>query len=120
MVTRGKAGERQAIESRNAALSSQFTTRLEGLREYPGQFGPLAVQGQPGNQWFVAGQAGLKISIDHDGWYRVTQSQASFAGFNPVVDIKNLSVFADGVEIAIKTSKASGQFTSGDYLELRL
>jgi hypothetical protein len=116
-VTRGKPGERQAIEAASAALSRQPAAVLQGLRDYPSQSVPLAVLGQPGNQWFVAGQAGLKIQIDHEGWYRVTQQQASSAGFNPVVDIMNLSVFADGVEIAITTSKASGQFTNGDYLE---
>jgi hypothetical protein len=117
VVTRGKLGERQAIEANNAAFSRQSSEKLEGLREFPGEFGTLAVQGQPGNQWFVAEQTGLKIRIDHDGWYRVTQTQASSTGFNPVVDIKNLSLFADGVEIAITTSKSSGPFSSGDYIE---
>ena len=69
------------------------------------------------DQWNVAGQTGLKISIKSDGWYRVTQQQMSTTGFIPTVDIRYLSLFADGREVAIGTSKDVGQLTSGDYIE---
>jgi len=111
-VSRGRPGETQ-----QQAVSGSSTVS-PGLKEYPAALtASEAVQSSPGNQWVVAGRSALKIQIDHDGWYRVTQPQMSSAGFNPVVDIRNLSVFADGLEIAIKTSKASGTLTTGDYLE---
>jgi len=73
--------------------------------------GPLA------DQWAVAAQPGLKIYIKSDGWYRVTQQQMVGAGFNPTVDVRNLMLFADGQEVAIRTSTSGGQFSSGDYFE---
>ncbi|MCU1265033.1 MAG: hypothetical protein JWM21_1351 [Acidobacteria bacterium] len=69
------------------------------------------------DQWNVAAQAGLKISIKSDAWYRVTQPQMAAAGFSPIVDIRNLSLFADGIELAIGTSKDVGPVTGADYIE---
>ena len=69
------------------------------------------------DQWAIAAQPGLKIDIKRDGWYRVTHAQSLAAGFNPVVDVKNLRLFGDGQEVAILTSKPGGQFGSGDYFE---
>jgi hypothetical protein len=69
------------------------------------------------NQWAVAAQTGLKITIRRDGWYRVTQAEMATAGFNPVVDIRNLRLFNDGQELAINTSQAAGPFGSSDYIE---
>jgi len=69
------------------------------------------------DQWVIASKFGLKIYIKSDGWYRVTQQQMVAAGFNPSVDIKNLSLYNDGKELAILTNKDVGQFVSGDYIE---
>ncbi|HKB65145.1 MAG TPA: C25 family cysteine peptidase [Pyrinomonadaceae bacterium] len=68
-------------------------------------------------QWEIAAQTALKISINKDGWYRVTQPQMVAAGFNPVVDIRNLQLFVDANEVAINTNQLSGQFGSSDYIE---
>jgi len=68
-------------------------------------------------QWEIASQTALKIAINKDGWYRVTQPQMVAAGFNPVVDIRNLRLFVDGNEVAINTSQLRGQFGSADYIE---
>jgi hypothetical protein len=68
-------------------------------------------------QWEIAAQTALKISINKDGWYRVTQPQMVAAGFNPVVDIRNLQLFVDANEVAINTSQLSGHFGSSDYVE---
>lgn len=69
------------------------------------------------DQWAIAAQPALKIDIKIDGWYRVTHAQSTAVGFNPAVDIKNLRLYGDGQEIAILTSKSSGQFIAGDYFE---
>lgn len=69
------------------------------------------------DQWAIAGQAGLKIGIKKDGWYRITKVQMAAAGFDPTVEIRNLRLFVDAQEIAINTSHQSGPFASGDYIE---
>jgi hypothetical protein len=68
-------------------------------------------------QWEIAAQTALKIAINKEGWYRVTQLQMVAAGFNPVVDIRNLRLFVDGNEVAINTSQLTGPFGSSDYIE---
>jgi hypothetical protein len=68
-------------------------------------------------QWAIAAQTALKIAINKDGWYRVTQPQMVAAGFNPSVDIRNLQLFVDANEVAINTSQQTGQFGSSDYIE---
>lgn len=68
-------------------------------------------------QWAVAAQVALKIRIKTDGWYRVTQAQMTSAGFSPTVDVRNLALFGDGEEYAIRTSKATGLLGAGDYIE---
>ena len=78
---------------------------------------PVVAKGTLENQWAIAAKPGLKISINKDGWYRVTQQAMSAAGFNPTVDIRNLRLFADGQEVAINTSQAIGPFGSSDYIE---
>jgi hypothetical protein len=68
-------------------------------------------------QWAIAAKTALKIAINKDGWYRVTQPQMVAAGFNPSVDIRNLQLFVDANEVAINTSQQTGQFGSSDYIE---
>jgi hypothetical protein len=87
-------------------------------KQYPAApNGPTSLNGQIEDQWAVAAQPGLKIYIKKDGWYRVTQQQMVGAGFNPTVDVRNLMLFADGQEVAIRTSTSADQFSSGDYFE---
>jgi hypothetical protein len=69
------------------------------------------------DQWAIAGKPGLKIHIKRDGWYRVTQQQMAAAGFSPTVDVRNLQLFTDGREVAIRTSKDVGQYIGGDFIE---
>ncbi len=77
----------------------------------------MSVNGPIEQQWEVASQPGVKISIKRDGWYKVTQQQIAATGFNAVVDIKNLRLFADGREVELLTSKSAGPFGSGDSFE---
>jgi hypothetical protein len=86
-------------------------------KSYPRGETPVLPEGQIEDQWAIAAQPGLKISITKDGWYRVTQQQSVAAGFNPTVDIRNLRLFNNGRELAILTNRPGGQFSSGDYIE---
>ncbi|MBC8032045.1 MAG: hypothetical protein H7Z16_18320 [Pyrinomonadaceae bacterium] len=69
------------------------------------------------DQWSIAAQAGVKIAIRKDGWYRVTQPQMAAVGFNPAVDVRNLQLFTGGQEVAISTSQSGGLFGPADYIE---
>lgn len=40
----------------------------------------------------------VKISVESEGWYHVTQQQLVAAGFNPQWNARNLQLFAEGVE----------------------
>ena len=77
----------------------------------------ISFNGPQEDQWFVASQPGVKISIKQDGWYKATYDQIAATGFNTAIDIKNLQLFADGREVPILTSKATGTFSSGDSFE---
>jgi Peptidase family C25 len=102
------AGTQDSNAGNSPAAQREFPTAMDQ---------PEAIAGQLQDQWAVAAKAGLKIYINHDGWYRVTQQQMTAAGFTPTTDVRNLSLFGDGREVAIVTSKAIGQFGSGDYIE---
>lgn len=78
---------------------------------------PNSGNGTIATQWEIAAQTALKIAVNKDGWYRVTQPQMVAAGFNPVVDIRNLRLFLSANEVAINTSQLTGRFGSGDYIE---
>ncbi len=112
----GSPGFREATGS----IASESVQVPQHVSEYPTSLAMTQAQLPEGaieNQWAVAAQTALKIQIKSDGWYRVTQEQMAAAGFNPTVDIRNLSLFGDGQDITIRTSKGTGQLTSGDFIE---
>ncbi len=86
-------------------------------KQFPAGANVVTPSGPIEDQWNVAAQPSLKISIKSDGWYRVTQQQMAATGFASATDIANLALFSDGREVAILTSKDVGQFSSGDYIE---
>jgi len=87
-------------------------------KEYPTATGALlSSEGSREDQWVIASQTALKIAVKKDGWYRVTQQQMVAAGFDPVVDIANLRLFLNARELAIRTSRTTGQFANGDFIE---
>ncbi len=73
---------------------------------------PAAIQ----DQWGIVAQAGLKIGVKQDGWYRVTQPEMIAAGFAPT-EAANLRLFVDAREVPIEVSKGSGPLTANDFLE---
>src|SRR5256885_14915509 len=69
------------------------------------------------DQWLLANQPALKIGVRTAGWYRITQAEMAAAGFDTSVDSRNLRLFVNAVEIAIRVSRAGGALSSADYLE---
>ncbi|HKE58366.1 MAG TPA: C25 family cysteine peptidase [Pyrinomonadaceae bacterium] len=59
----------------------------------------------------------IKLSVDHDGWYRVTQPQLVAAGLDPNGDARLLQLFVDGAEVPIELSTNGTQLSAGDSLE---
>ena len=100
---------RSRTEAGSVARVDEYPTLAGTQTQLPN--GPIDVQ------WGIAAQTALKIQVKSDDWYRVTQQQMSAAGFNPTADIRNLSLFVNGQEIAIRTSKGAGQLIPGDYIE---
>jgi uncharacterized repeat protein (TIGR01451 family) len=57
----------------------------------------------------AAGPA-VKIYVDHEGWYRITQPQLVAAGFDPRVSARSLHLYAEGIEQPIRVTGATGIF----------
>jgi uncharacterized repeat protein (TIGR01451 family) len=58
----------------------------------------------------LAAQPAVKIFVDHEGWYRVTQPQLAAAGLNPNVQAASLHLFAEGAEQPIRVTGAASGF----------
>ncbi|MDX6528340.1 MAG: hypothetical protein QOH41_630 [Blastocatellia bacterium] len=98
-----------------AAAQAAATTQTggpAGVFEKP-PIAPAAIQ----DQWAIAAQAGLKIGVKQDGWYRVTQPEMVAAGFDVSADARNLRLFVDGTEAPIEVSRSGGPLTANDFLE---
>ena len=50
----------------------------------------------------LAAKSGIKILVDHEGWYRVTQPQLLAAGLRPNANSNSLHLYAEGVEQPIR------------------
>ncbi len=49
----------------------------------------------------IVSKAAIKISVQQEGWYKVTQPELVAAGLNPGADARTLQLFVDGQEQAI-------------------
>jgi uncharacterized repeat protein (TIGR01451 family) len=65
----------------------------------------------------LADHAAVKISVEQEGWYRVTFAQLFAAGLNPNVDTPSLHLFAEGIEQPILINRASGPASPNDTIE---
>jgi endonuclease/exonuclease/phosphatase family metal-dependent hydrolase len=57
----------------------------------------------------LAGQPAVKISVNHEGWYRVTQPELVRAGLDPKVNPRLLQLYVDGREQPIFITGKNGQ-----------
>jgi hypothetical protein len=65
----------------------------------------------------LAALPAVKILIDHEGWYRVSQPQLTAAGLPPNVDARSLHLYAEGVEQPIRITGAGAEFGPGSAIE---
>ena len=56
----------------------------------------------------LAAQKAVKISVNHEGWYRVTQPELVRAGIDPKVDPRMLQLYVDGKESPIFIAGKNG------------
>ena len=66
----------------------------------------------------IAAQQAIKLSVDQEGWYRVTQPELIAAGLDQPIDPRMLQLSAGGQEqhIIVK-GEEDGQFDSSDAIE---
>lgn len=55
-------------------------------------------------QSMIAAQNGVKIFVNHDGWYRVSAEQLQTSGFDINSNFVNWKLFANGNEVPIKVN----------------
>jgi uncharacterized repeat protein (TIGR01451 family) len=58
----------------------------------------------------LAARSAVKIFVDHEGWYHVTQPQLVAAGLPSNVEARSLRLFAEGVEQPIRITGATSGF----------
>ena len=87
---------------------SQPTAALQGVShptEHLPTNPPSLAQRQ--KQFELAAQSAVKISVQHEGWYCVTQPQLVQAGLDPSVDPSLLHLYAEAIEQPIKITGAT-------------
>ncbi|HKQ08912.1 MAG TPA: C25 family cysteine peptidase [Blastocatellia bacterium] len=66
----------------------------------------------------LGNQPAVKIAINHEGWYRVTQPELVRAGLSPKADSRLLQLYVDGREQPMLVSSKNGtRFTGTDAIE---
>ena len=79
---------------------------------------PKDVSSRAGNIGFqLAAKPGIKILVDHEGWYRVTQPQLVAAGLRPNANGSLLHLYAEGVEQPIRIVGGGGSFGPQSAIE---
>lgn len=87
--------------ARETSLAAQ-NAHLTHIRE--SVFRPLSLASRRNIGFQLAAQSAVKIFVDHEGWYQVTQPQLVAAGLRPNVEARSLHLFAEGVEQPIRVT----------------
>lgn len=88
------------LASRADVAMAASTTPIARVREALANPKPSATSREFGFQ--LAASPAVKIFVDHEGWYRVTQPQLAAAGLGDNVNANFLHLYAEGVEQPIK------------------
>ncbi len=89
----------QALPATATSMRSHIAERLQLL--------PAPTPIQLWKQFELAQQPGVKINVDHEGWYRVSQPQLVQAGLDPNVDPAWLHLYAEATEQSIQITGAT-------------
>lgn len=99
---------------RAAAASANLTPASEEMNlpiDLKAEVAQNATQADAARQLWVAAQAGVKIGVRSDGFYRVTRAQLETAGFNASGSTANWQLYVNGVEQSINVA------ANGGYIE---
>src|SRR5262249_44295730 len=118
-------GKRRAAKGKNAVLlaslglhSSQPTPDAVS---YAAQiFAPPAkvTRAAMRLQTTLASSGGVKVGVERQGWYRVTQPDLIAAGLNQSIDPRNLQLYVDGNQVPIVVKgEQDGRFDPADAIE---
>src|SRR3989441_3254428 len=78
----------------------------------------LPTEEQLAVQWKLAASVALKLGVQAEGWYRVSQAELVAAGLDSRVDPRRLQLFADGVEVPLLViGEQDGRFGPSDAIE---
>ncbi|HXF06429.1 MAG TPA: C25 family cysteine peptidase [Blastocatellia bacterium] len=113
------------------SLASVRTSEPSGTRAGPlDMFSPPGVSGARSRrtsnipaeslsaQWRLAAGAAIKIEVAEPGWYRISQPELLAAGLNPQTDPRNLRLYVEGREVAIRVlGQEDGRLDPTDALE---
>lgn len=95
-------------ESARAGATETVSTRL----------GPLEVTAAKLRlQLDLASQDAVKITVQQEGWYRISKQQLIEAGLNQRTDPRSLQLYTDGVEIPISITPDVDRFDSASAIE---
>ncbi len=112
-------GNEALLMSKFAAQSVSPSSARSYQLENKANLVEISAAGINGAQTSWAGKNAVKISINKEGWYRITQPQLVAAGLPANVEGKLLQLYADGQEQAFAvTSGANGKFDSSSSIEL--
>jgi len=121
--TRSSAGKRSTATSQQRAT---LLTRMGlsdaqmniGLGSLPDERKSRLRQDSQQDSFTVAGGAAIKLSVNREGWYRVSQAELAAAGLDSKVDPRLLHMFVDGREIPISINgEKDGRFDPADSVE---
>jgi uncharacterized repeat protein (TIGR01451 family) len=87
-----------------ASAAAQASPASHVVENAPEMIG--ATQAQNDQQFDLAAHPAVKIMVDHEGWYRVTQPDLVAAGLDPNADPRNLRLFVEAVEQPILVTGA--------------
>jgi len=65
----------------------------------------------------IEAQPGIRIAVNKEGWYRITQPELLAAGLDPNTNAPQLQLYASGRAIPIKQSGDGVHLTDSDYIE---
>src|SRR5258705_3359150 len=106
-MTRAMTIQELAQVSSSQTAASSANSPLSHVRETVAQ--PRISESSQNIGFQLAAQPAVKIFVDHEGWYRITQPQLVTAGLSPAAAARSLHLFAEGVEQPLRvTGAASG------------
>ncbi len=106
MSTKTPLSSRQTIAKTPAPAEKTARTAAEGTSAEDRTMQKILASGRT-----------VKIVIDHEGWYRIGQSELAAAGFRTGTNLRGLQLFADGREQPFRLVAAGDGRSSFDAIE---